>query len=335
MIFRKILALDLGTSLTRVILPTTGIVYEEPSIIAYDKKLKKIIHIGNAAQELIGKTPEEIEIIHPIKNSVISHYRSTESMIRFLINSYVGRFSLVKPHVIVAIPSSITSVERRALEEAVLSAGAGEVFLYSSSFLSSIGAGQEIDKPYGNMIVNMGAGSTESAVLSFNGIVVSNSSKQASNSFNESIINYFKKVYGLVIGENMAEKVKLNICSAVIVEKQNELEVRGRDASNGMPKSVKVRTNDMHEAVKPVLSQIIVSIRSVLEKTPPELSSDVVDSGILLAGGGVLFENISELFTKALGIPAVICEDPIHATANGLYKVMSNFDNYAEKGRTR
>lgn len=335
MVFKKIIGIDLGTVKSRVVLPERGIIFEQPTIVAYDKQAKKIIAVGEDALELIGKTPEGIEIIRPIKNSVLSNYRATESLLRFMISEAVGRFSLVKPFLVLSVPSVITSVEKRALEEAALNAGAGEVFLYPASFLASLGAGLEIDKPFGNMIVNIGGGTTETAVLSYNGIVVSNSGKQASAAINESIINFFKKIYGLIIGEMMAERIKVLICSAVPVDNQKELEVRGRDATTGMPKAVMVKTNDLVEAVKPVLSQIIISIRSVLEKTPPELSSDIVDTGIMLSGAGVMLDNITTLFVKALSIPVVIAEDPEHATAFGIQKIIENFDTYAYKGKVK
>ncbi|MFW5720640.1 MAG: rod shape-determining protein, partial [Candidatus Dojkabacteria bacterium] len=197
----------------------------------------------------------------------------------------------------------------------------------------ALGSGLDIDRPFGNMIVNMGSGTTETAIISLNGVVISNSSKLASHALNEAIIVYFKKVYGLIIGEAMAEKIKLNVCSAITVETQRELDVRGRDATTGMPRNVLVRTNDMHEAIKSILNQIILSIRSVLEQTPPELSSDVVDTGIVVSGGGVLLDKFSNLLVKALGIPVVTAENPIHATALGIQKILDDFDRYSYKGK--
>lgn len=333
MFFRKIVGIDLGTVKSRVALPHKGIVFEQPTIIAIEKPTKKIVSVGFSAEEMIGKTPSEIEIIRPIKNSVLSNYRAAELFLRFLINESVGKFSFSKPIVAISVPSAITSVEKRALEEAALNAGAGDVYLFPISYLAALGSGLEIDKPFGNMIVNVGAGTTESAVLSYNGIVVSNSTKIASLSINEAIINYFKKVYGIVIGEAMSEKIKISICSALPVENQKEIEVRGRDAGTGMPKSVIVKTNDLVDVIRPVLSQIILLIRSVLEKTPPELSSDIVDNGIMMSGHGVMLDNINTLFIKALGIPVVTSDNPEHATILGLQKIIENFDAYAYKGK--
>lgn len=333
MFLRKIIGIDFGTTRSRIVLPQKGIVLEKPTIIALEKPTKKIIAVGDKAEEMIGKAPNDIDIIRPVKNSVLSNYRASESFLRYLINESTGRFSFSKPIVVVAVPSLITSVEKRALEEAVMNAGASDVYLFPISYLAALGSNLEIHKPLGNMIVNIGAGTTESAVLSFNGIVVSNSTKFGSMAVNDAIINYFKKVYGLIIGENMSERVKITICSAIPVENQKSIEVRGRDASSGMPKSVVVQTNDLIDAIKPVLSQIIISVRSVLEKTPPELSSDIVDNGIMVSGAGSSLENLTTLMVKALGIPVITSENPELATAYGIQKIIEDFDYYSYKGK--
>lgn len=332
---KKAIGIDLGTVKSRIILPQKGVVYEQPTILAIDKVSKKIITVGEGAEEMLGKTPVDIDIIRPIKNSVLSNYRAAESLLKHLITQGTGRVSFVKPDVVLSVPSVITSVEKRALEEAALSAGAGEVYLYPSSYLGALGTGVEIEKPFGNMVVNMGGGTTETAVLSLNGIVISNSSKQASLAINEALVSYFKKIYGLIIGEMMAERIKVKLCSAVIVSDQREMEVRGRDATTGMPRTLTVRTNDLNEAIKPVLNQIVLSIRSVLEKTPPELSSDIVDIGLVVCGGGVLLDNFTTLLVKALGIPVVIAENPSHCTALGIKRILENFEIYGYKGRIK
>jgi rod shape-determining protein MreB and related proteins len=330
---RKTIAIDLGTVKTRVILPESGIIYEQPTIIAIEKATKKVIAVGTEAEEMLGKTPVDIEIVKPIKNSVLSNYRASELLLKYLINLGVGKISFVKPNVILSVPSIISTVEKRALEEAVLNAGAGEVIFYPSSYLSALGTDLDISKPFGNMVVNIGGGTTETAILSLNGIVISNSSKDASLSIDEALLNFFKKNYGLIIGETMAEKIKVGLCSAVIVENQKELEVRGRDATTGMPRTITVKTNDVHEAIKLVLNQILMSIRSVLEKTPPELSSDVVDTGIVACGGGVLLDRMTDLMVKALGIPVVRSDTPEHSVALGLKKILEKFEVYGYKGR--
>jgi rod shape-determining protein MreB and related proteins len=333
--FKKNIGIDLGTVKTRLILAEKGIIYEQPTIIATDKLSKKIIAVGDEAEEMVGKTPTDIEITRPIKNSVLLNYRATESLFRHLITTGAGRVSFVKPNVILSVPSVITSVEKRALEEAALNAGAGEVYLYPSSFLSALGAELMIDRPFGNMIVNMGGGTTETAIISLNGIVTSSSSKFASLSINEALINYFRKIYGLIIGEVMAEKIKTKITSAIIVDEQKELEVRGRDATTGMPRNIMIKTNDVYEAVKPILNEIVLSVRSVLEKALPELSSDIVDTGIVVCGGGVLLDKFSNLLVKALGIPVVMAENPQHATALGIKKILEDFERYGYKGKSR
>lgn len=334
MFLRKVVGIDFGTVKSRVIDPEKGVVLELPTIIAIEKPTKKIVAVGETAEEMVGKTPVDIDIIRPIKNSVLSNYRASESLLRYLINQVIGRLGFVKPILVLSVPSVITSVEKRALEEAALNAGAGDVYLFPTSFLAALGSDLEIERPIGNMIVNIGGGTTESAVLSYNGIVVSNSTKQASLAINEAITNYFKKIYGLIIGEAMSDRIKTGITSAIPIEKQMEIEVRGRDATTGMPKSVMVRTNDLVEAIKPVLSQIIISIRSVLEKTPPELSSDIVDTGIMLSGGGSQLAEFSTLLVTALGIPVVMPENPEHATALGIQKILKDFDKYSYKGKS-
>ncbi len=333
MFFKKIIGIDLGSYKSRVVISQKGIVLEQTTIIAVDNQTQKLVAVGAEAEEMSGKAPSNITIIRPIKNGVIANYKGTESFLKYLIQESFGKFTFVKPIVIIAVPSSITSVEKRALEEAAINAGASDVFLFPVSFLSALGANLEIHKPLGNMVVNFGAGSTETAVLSFNGIVVSNSIKIGSLAINDALINYFKKVYGLMIGENMSEMVKVKVCSVIPVENQKSIEVRGRDASTGMPKSVLVQTNDLVDAIRPTVTEIILSVRKVLEMTPPELSSDIVDNGIMATGAGIYLDNLLNLMTKALGIPVVIAENPELATAYGIKKVIDNFDNYAYKAK--
>jgi rod shape-determining protein MreB len=333
MFFKKVIGIDLGSHKSRVVIPQKGIVLEQPTIIAVDNQTQKLITVGIEAEEMSGKAPSNISIIKPIKNGVIANYKGTESFIKYLIQESFGRFTFVKPFVVLAVPSSITSVEKRALEEATINAGASDVFLFPVSYLSALGANLDIHKPLGNMVVNLGAGSTESAVLSFNGIVVSNSIKIGSSAINEALVNYFKKVYGVIIGENMSEIIKVRICSVIPVENQKSIEVRGRDASSGMPKSFTVQTNDLVDAIRPTVTEVILSVRKVLEMTPPELSSDIVDNGIMATGGGIYLDNLLNLMTKAFGIPVVIAENPELATAYGIQEVIENFDKYANKAK--
>lgn len=332
MLFRKIIGIDFGTYKSRIILPDKGIIYEESTIVAIDKKTKKMIYVGEDAENMLGKTPVDIDILRPLKNGVLLNYRAAESYLSNLISIAVGKISFTRSTVVMGVPSSISSVEKRALEEAVLNAGARSLLLFPSSYLAALGSELDISKPFGNMIVNIGAGTTESAVMSLNGIVCSNSSKSASFSINEAIINHIKKVYGLLIGELMAEKIKLKIAKAILSEKQEILEVRGRDVSNGMPKNIKLKSNDIYDCIKPVLSQIIQSIRSVLEKTPPELSSDIVDSGIVISGGGAKLDKLNDLLVKALGIPIVFTDEPEYTTAYGIKKIIENFEDLSYRG---
>lgn len=331
--FKKIIGIDFGTVNSRVITPEKGIIYEQPTIVAFDKIAKKIITVGAEAEGMLGKTPVDIDILKPLKNGVLLNYRAAEAFLTHLITMTTGRISLSKPSVVIGIPFSISSVERRALEEAATNAGASEIYLFPSGYLSALGAELDISRPFGNMVVNIGGGTTEAAVISLNGVVCSNASKYASLSINEALSNHFKKIYGLFIGESMAEKIKRELCNAVMVEDQSQIEVRGRDVTTGMPKNIVIKTNDIYDAVKQVLNHIVMAIRVVLEKTPPELSSDIVDTGMVISGGGVLLKRFDELLIKALGIPVVYAETPEHTVSQGIHKVLINFDELAYKGK--
>lgn len=333
MLFKKIIGIDFGTFKSRVILPEKGIIFEQPTVVALNKETKKVIHVGDDAEDMLGKTPLDIDIVRPLKNGVLLNYRSAEAFIAHLIGLAVGRVSFARCSVIMGVPTSISSVERRALEEATLNAGARNLLLFPTSYLAALGSDLDISRAFGNMVVDMGGGTTEAAVLSLNGMVCSNSSKYASITINEAIINQLKKLYGMLIGEIMAEKIKIKIAKAIIVDKQEEIEVRGRDVTSGMPKNIKIRSNDVHDAIKPILNQIILSIRGVLEKTPPELSSDIVDSGIVVSGGGAKLKNFNDLLVKALGIPVVFTESPEHTTSFGIQKILDNFDEYSNRAR--
>lgn len=332
MLFKKFIGIDLGSYTTRLIFPNKGIVLSIPTLIAKEKTSKNIVAIGYEADDLYGKAPSDIEVIRPIKNGVISNFKALESFLKYLFEYSLPGSFLYKPIAILSVPSSINSVEKRALEEAATHAGARDVYLYPISYLSAIGAGLDIHKPLGNMIVNIGAGCTESAVLSFNGIVVYNAVKIGSSSINDSIITYIKKIYGLIIGEPMSEKIKIQIASVFPVDKPKHIEVRGRDAGTGMPKVIILDTNDIVDAIKPVANQIVMSIRAVLEKTPPDLSSDIVDNGIIACGGGILLNNMDELIKNAIGIPIIKVDAPENTVSLGIQKIMQDFDTYSQRG---
>lgn len=332
MFFKKFIGLDLGTQTTRLVFADKGITLSIPTLIAKEKDTKKVVAIGNDAEELYGKSPNDIEVIRPIKNSVIANFRALESFLKHLFDYSLPGSFLYKPIVIISVPSSINSVEKRALEEAAINAGARDVYLYPTSYLSAVGAGLDIHKPFGNMILNIGAGSTESAVLSFNGIVVYNAVKVGSFSINESLITYIKKIYGLIIGELMSEKIKVQVGSVLTVDNPKQIEVRGRDASTGMPKIITLDTNDIVDAIRPITNQIVMAIRSVLEKTPPELSSDIVDNGIIACGGGIQLNNLDELIKNAIGIPVIKVDSPENTVALGIQKIMQDFDLYSQRG---
>ena len=335
MFFSRLIGIDLGTAYTRIILPERGIVLSIPTLIAQNRDTRKLVAVGYEAEEIVGKTPSDVVLVRPLKNSVVSNFRALETFLKYLIHYALGKFFFLRPTVVISVPSSINSVEKRALEEAVINAGASEVYMYPFSYLSALGSDLDIQKPIGNMIMNFGAGSIESAIISYNGIVVYNSLKVGSLNINELISSYIKRVYGLIIGDPMSERIKTGVVSMLPVDTPKEIEVRGRDAGTGMPKSIILSTNDLLDAVKPIGNQVIFSIKNVLERTPPELSSDIVDNGIVICGGGVLLDNLDNLILNVVAIPVIKVDSPENVVANGIYKIIQNFDYYSQRNFIR
>jgi rod shape-determining protein MreB len=324
--FVKRIGIDLGTSNTLVFVESKGIVIDEPTVAAISIEDRKILAIGEEAKEMIGKVPENIVAKRPLREGVIASYRLTEAILKYFINKAVGKVRLFKPEVMISVPAGITTVEERAVIEAALSAGAGKVYLLPEPIAAAIGAKLPINTSAGNMIVNIGGGTTEIAVISMNGIVAFNSARVAGDKLNEAIINYIRKEKGLLIGDQMAERTKLTVGSAVKVEEPLEVEIKGRDGATGMPRSMIINSNDIVDALTPVLKQILSSIRVVLEKTPPELASDVIDRGMVLSGGTAQLRNIEELFTKAIGVPAHVVDDPIFCVVRGTGEALEHLD---------
>ena len=312
------IGIDLGTSNTVVGVVGKGILFSEPTVVAISVKDKSVLAIGTDAKLMLGKVPGDIEARRPIRQGVIASYKITEIFLHSLIDKVLGRVRFIKPEIMISVPSGITSVEERAVIEAAVQAGAGKVYLIPEPIAAALGAQMPINNSEGNMVVSMGGGTSEIAVISLNGLVTFESRRVAGDSLNESMINYIRKRFNLMIGELMAEKIKISIGSATIVDKPLEMEIRGRDSSTGMPTSIATNTNEVVDGLKPILNQIILSIKNVLEVTPPELSSDIIDRGIVLTGGTALLRNIDDLFTKAINVPAHVVEDPTNSVIKGI-----------------
>ena len=315
--FGKRIGIDLGTANSVVFVEGKGVVLTEPTVVALDINDFTVIAVGQAAKEMIGKTPDNIIAKRPLRNGVIADSRVTEALLKYFINRALGYSRFFKPEVVISVPAGITSVEKRAVLKAALAAGAGKVNLIPEPLAAAIGAGLPIHTSSGNMIVNMGGGTAEIAVISLNGIVEFSSLRVAGDALNDAIIAYARKVHGLLIGEQTAEHIKITIGSAMKVEKPKSMEIKGRDSTGGMPRSLMIDSNEIAEALKMPLSQIIHAIKSVLERTPPELSADIIDRGMVMSGGTSMLTNLDKLFTKATGVPAHVADEPIYCVAKG------------------
>ncbi|ADC90005.1 cell shape determining protein, MreB/Mrl family [Thermocrinis albus DSM 14484] len=325
-IFSNNLGIDLGTANTVVYMEGKGIVLYEPSIVSIDTRTGKVLAVGKEAKEMLGKTPEHIQTIRPLKDGVITDFEATKVMLSYFIRKALGSGILKpKPRVVIGVPSGVTQVEKRAVLDAAKSAGAREVFLIAEPMAAALGAGLPVEEPVGNMIVDIGGGTTEIAVISLAGIVVSTSIRIAGDEMTEAIIQYIKKRFHLLIGEQTAEKIKVELGSAIMEDDEREMEIRGRDMT-GLPKTIRVTNRDITEALEDVINAIINAIRGTLEKTPPELASDIADRGIVLAGGGSLLRNMDVRVKRETGIDARYCEDPLTAVARGVGLVLDKLD---------
>lgn len=309
--------IDLGTASILVYVRGKGVVLKEPSVVAYDRDTNKIKAIGEEARLLLGRTPGNIVEVHPVRKGVISDYTITEQMLKYFIQKAIGKMSFRKPRVSISVPSNVTEVERKAVEDATYQAGAREVHIIEEPIAAAIGAEIDISRPCGNMIVDIGSGTCDVAVLSLESIVVSSSIKVAGDDFDEAIVKYVKKKYGLMIGEQTAEEIKIAIGTAFEKPEPKVMEVKGRDLVTGLPKTIRVTSEDTRDALKEVTGQIVDAVHSVLERTPPEIAADVVDRGIVLTGGGALLNGLEELIEARTGINTMTAEDPMTAVAVG------------------
>jgi len=320
------MAVDLGTANTLVYVRGRGIVLNEPSVVAINTKTGAILAVGSEAKRMIGRTPAHIVAIRPLKDGVIADFDVTEKMLRYFIQKVHRRAFLAKPRVVVCVPSGITGVEQRAVEEATISAGARSAFIIEEPMAAAIGAGLPVHEPTGNMVVDIGGGTTEVAVVSLGGIVTSQSIRIGGDELDESIINYVKKEYSLMLGERTAEEIKMQIASAFPFPDEPQAEIRGRDLVSGLPKTIVVEAEEIRRAIEEPVNAIVDAVKNTLDKTPPELAADIMDKGIVLAGGGSLLKGLDERLKHETGMPIHIAEDPLISVAVGSGKCLEEFE---------
>ncbi len=328
--FGKRIGIDLGTANSLVYLAGSGIILNEPSVVAISVDDNKVLAVGNEAKEMLGRTPDNIIASKPLRDGVIADYVTTEAMLRYFIDKVCGSSRLFKPEVMICVPAGVTSVERRAVLDATLSAGAKTAFLIDEPLAAAIGAQIPIANPSGNMIVDIGGGTAESAVICLGGVVVHSSVRVGGNKIDEAITIAVRKKYGLIIGENQAEEVKIKIASATLVKNSENkvMPVRGRDAVSGLPKTIELSTQEVFEMIIGAVDKIVSAVKGVLEQTPPELASDIIDKGIVLSGGTSLLANLDKHLTDSTGVPCHIAENPLMCVALGTGMALENLDLY-------
>lgn len=332
---RKRLAIDLGTANTLVWMAGEGIIANEPTVVAISSDDNKVIAVGEEAKRMLGRTPEALIASRPMREGVIADYQVTEAMLRYFISKIGGRFQLIRPDVMICVPAGCTQVERRAALDATLSAGAAHAYLIDEPLAAAIGAGIPVSAPSGNMIVDVGGGSSESAVISLGGVVVHKSVRIAGNKIDEAIQDYLKKKHNLIVGDQTAEEIKIKVGSAIKLSKEDKIEISGRDLVFGLPRSVIITSNEVVEAIKQTLNQIIGCVKGVLEDTPPELAADIIDKGIVMSGGSSLLRNFDKLLTDETGVPAHVAEDPLLCVVRGTGVVMENIELWKRSVMTK
>ena len=320
------IGVDLGTANVLVYIKGKGVVLREPSVVAIDRDTNKVLEIGEEARRMLRRTPGNIVAIRPLREGVIADYDTTESMLRHFIEKVVGRSFIFKPRIMVCIPSGVTTVETRAVLEAAEQAGARKAYLIEEPLAAALGAGLEISEPYGSMVVDIGGGTTDVAVISLGGIVISESLRIGGDKFDEAIVKYVKKEYNIMIGERTAEEAKINIGAAIRDVRSGELEIRGRDLLTGLPKTIKMVVNETCEALHEPVERIVQCVKKVLEETPPELAADIMDRGIVMTGGGSLLFGLDILIQKETGIPTYLAEEPLSCVALGTGKALEDLD---------
>ena len=322
----KDIGIDLGTANLLVTLKGKGIVLKEPSVVAINKRTGNIVATGTEAKEMLGRTPEQISAVRPMKDGVIADFTATQLMLKNIIAKVGKRYNIGKPRVVVGVPSGITEVEERAVEEAIIQAGAKEVYLIEEPMAAAIGASLDVGEPSGNIIVDIGGGTTEVAVISLGGIVVSHSLRIAGDELDEDIVNYIKRELNLAIGDTTAEQIKIQLGCAMPLMTENSMEIRGRDLSTGLPRNVVVTSTQIEEAMRESISKIVEIVKMTLEKTPPELAADIMEKGVVLAGGGALIKNLDKLISKETGMPVYVADEPLDCVVRGAGKTLEDIE---------
>jgi rod shape-determining protein MreB len=333
--FRKNIAIDLGTANTLVWVAGEGLVANEPTVVAISAEDNKVVAVGEDAKRMVGRTPESLIASRPMREGVIADYQITEAMLKYFIGKVVGRFQFFRPNVMVCVPAGCTQVERRAALDATLSAGAAHAYLIDEPLAAAIGAGIPVSAPSGHMIVDVGGGATEAAVISLGGVVVHRSVRVAGTKIDESIQSYLKKEYNLIVGDQTAEDIKIKIGSATKLAKEEKLEISGRDLVFGLPRSIVITSGDVASAIRPTLLQIIGAVKAVLEDTPPELAADIIDKGIVMSGGTSLLRNFDKLMTEETGVPAHVAEDALFCVVRGTGLVLENIELWKRSVTTK
>jgi rod shape-determining protein MreB and related proteins len=322
--FSRDIGIDLGTANTLIYMKGKGIVLREPSVVAVDVKNDRVLAVGNEAKQMIGRTPGSIVAIRPLKDGVIADFDITSSMLKEFIRKVIGGGAFSKPRIIICIPSGVTEVEKRAVDEAAFQAGAKDTYLIEEPMAAAIGAGLPVDEATGSMVVDIGGGTAEVAVISLSGIVTSRSVRVAGDEFDDAIINYVKKKYNLLIGERTSEEIKINIGSAYPYPDEGVMEIKGRNLLDGLPSNIKITSEEIREALADPISSVVDAIRSTLERTPPELSADIIDRGIMLTGGGALLRGLDQLIANETGIPVNVAESPLDCVVDGTGKLLDD-----------
>lgn len=331
----KKLGIDLGTANTLVFIPKKGVIINEPSVVAISKDENRIVAVGNEAKEMLGRSPEFIVVTRPMRDGVIADYRVTEAMLRYFIRKAMGPISFFRPDVIISVPAGITSTERRAVIEAALSAGAKAAYIVKEPLLAAIGAGLPVQQPSGHLVVNIGGGTSEVAVIALSGIVTWASVRVAGDKLDRAIVEYIKRTHNVAIGERTAEEIKILIGSAVEVAGEQAAQFRGRDLVSGLPKTIEITTNEVVRAITDELYDILRAVKQVLSQTPPELSADILDKGMTLSGGGALLRGIDEFLSKGTGIAATVASESLFCVAKGTGEILNNLEMYKRAVMTK
>lgn len=333
--FNTKIGIDLGTCNSLVFVPNKGVVLQEPSVVAVTVEGNKILAIGEEAKEMTGRTPDTIVVYRPLKDGVIANFRITQAMLKYFIDKVSGPWRFLKPELMIGVPAGITSTERRAVIEAGMNAGAKQVYLVKEPILAAIGAGIPINSCSGNMIIDIGGGTSETAVICLGGVVTCNSLRVGGDKMDLVISDYLRKRYNLAIGEQAAEEIKIKIGTALSEKEERKLEIKGRDLVSGLPRTIQISSNEISEVIFDIISEIIQMVKIVLRNTPPELSADIIDKGVVLSGGGALLRNMPERISQEVGVPCFLAEDPLLCVAKGTGVALDNLDVYKKSIMTK